>query len=51
MDRRICIGVFISAVFSSLLEPSYRATITDILSKEEFSKASSYQDFFLESVG
>ena len=37
---QICIGVFISAVFSSLLEPSYRATITDILSKEEFSKAS-----------
>lgn len=37
---QICIGVFISAVFSSLLEPSYRATITDILSKEEFSNAS-----------
>ena len=37
---QICIGVFISAAFSSLLEPSYRATITDILSKEEFSKAS-----------
>ncbi len=37
---QICIGVFISAVFASLLEPSYRATITDILSKEEFSKAS-----------
>ena len=37
---QICIGVFISAVFSSLLEPSYRATITDLLTKEEFSKAS-----------
>lgn len=37
---QICTGVFISAVFSSLLEPSYRATITDILSKEEFSRAS-----------
>ena len=37
---QICIGVFISAIFSSLLDPSYRATITDILSKEEFSKAS-----------
>ena len=37
---QICIGVFISAVFSSLLEPSYRAPITDILSKEEFSNAS-----------
>ncbi|MBQ4363728.1 MAG: MFS transporter [Oscillospiraceae bacterium] len=35
----ICIGVFISAVFSSLLEPSYRATVTDLLTKEEYSKA------------
>ena len=31
---QICIGVFISAVFSSLLEPSYRATVTDLLTKE-----------------
>ena len=37
---QICIGVCISAIFSSLLDPSYRATITDLLSKEEFSKAS-----------
>lgn len=37
---QICIGVFISSVFSSLLEPSYRATITDLLTKEEYSKAS-----------
>ena len=37
---QICIGVFISSVFSALLEPSYRATITDILTKEEYSKAS-----------
>ena len=36
----ICLGVFVSAVFSSLLEPSYRATITDLLTKEEFSRAS-----------
>lgn len=36
----ICIGVFVSASFSALLEPSYKATITDLLSKEEFSKAS-----------
>ncbi len=35
----ICAGVFISSVFSALLEPSYRATITDLLSKDEFSKA------------
>ena len=36
---QICIGVFISSVFSSLLEPSYRATVSDILTKEEFSRA------------
>ena len=27
---KICIGVFISAVFSSLLEPAYRAVVTDM---------------------
>ena len=37
---QICIGVFVSAVFSSLLEPSYRATVTDMLTKDEYSKAS-----------
>lgn len=37
---QICIGVFVSAVFSSLLEPSYRATVSDLLTEEEFSKAS-----------
>ena len=37
---QICIGMFISAVFSSLLEPSYRATITDLLTREEYSRAS-----------
>jgi MFS family permease len=37
---QICVGVFISSVFSALLEPSYKATITDLLTKEEFSKAS-----------
>ena len=37
---QICIGVFISAVFSALLEPSFRATITDLLSQEEYSRAS-----------
>lgn len=36
----ICIGVFVSSTFSALLEPSYKATITDLLTKEEFSKAS-----------
>jgi len=38
--REICTGVFLSSVFSSLLEPSYKATITDLLSREEYSKAS-----------
>lgn len=37
---QICIGILISSIFSSLLEPSYKATITDLLSKEEYSKAS-----------
>ena len=36
---QICIGITISAIFFALLEPSYRATITDLLTKEEFSKA------------
>lgn len=36
----ICIGVSISSIFSSLLEPSYRATITDLLTEEQFAKAS-----------
>lgn len=37
---QICAGVLISSVFSALLEPSYKATITDLLTKEEFSRAS-----------
>ena len=36
---QICLGVFISSFFSSLLEPSYRATVTDMLSEEEYTKA------------
>ena len=36
---QICIGVFISSVFSSLLEPAYRATVTDLLTEEEYTKA------------
>lgn len=38
---QICLGVFVSSLFSALLEPSYRATITDILTKEEYTKANS----------
>lgn len=37
---QICLGMFISSTFSALLEPSYRATVTDLLTKEEYSKAS-----------
>ncbi|MCR5799186.1 MAG: MFS transporter [Lachnospiraceae bacterium] len=37
---QICIGVCVSSVFSALLEPSYRSTITDLLTKEEYTKAS-----------
>lgn len=37
---QICAGVFVSAVFSSLLEPSFRATITDLLTEDEYSRAS-----------
>lgn len=37
---QICIGVTISSVFSSLLEPAYKATITDLLTEEQYTKAS-----------
>lgn len=37
---QICAGVVISSVFSSLLEPAYKATITDLLNPEQYSKAS-----------
>lgn len=36
---QICIGVFVSAVFSSLLDPAYKATVSDLLTEEEYSKA------------
>lgn len=36
----ICIGVTVSSVFASLLEPAYRATITDLLPQEQYAKAS-----------
>ena len=38
--QQICIGVAVSSVFTSLLEPSYKATITDLLTPEQYSKAS-----------
>lgn len=37
---QICVGVTISSVFASLLEPAYKATITDLLNSEQYSKAS-----------
>ena len=36
---QICIGVFVSSVFSSLMEPAYKATVTDLLTAEEYTKA------------
>ncbi|WP_315114156.1 MFS transporter [Clostridium intestinale] len=36
----ILIGVTISSIFISLLEPSYRATVTDLISEEDYSRAS-----------
>ena len=37
---QIYLGVGTSSIFVALLEPSYKATITDLLTKEEFAKAS-----------
>ena len=37
---QICVGVTISSVFSSLLAPAYKATVTDLLTKEQYTKAS-----------
>ncbi|WP_249435681.1 MFS transporter [Paenibacillus sp. Marseille-Q4541] len=37
---QICFGVTFSSVFVSLLEPAYKATITDLLTEEQFAKAS-----------
>lgn len=36
----ILIGVTFNAVFVALLEPSYRATVTDLLTEDEYDKAS-----------
>lgn len=37
---QICVGVTISSVFSSLLGPAYKATVTDLLTEEQYTKAS-----------
>lgn len=37
---QICLGVMFSSVFCSLMEPAYKATVTDLLNEEQFAKAS-----------
>lgn len=37
---QICVGITISSVFLSLLEPAYKATVTDLLTEEQYTKAS-----------
>jgi MFS family permease len=39
---QIGIGVTVSSVFSSLTEPSFKATISDLLTKEEYTKAGGF---------
>ncbi|EGL13390.1 MULTISPECIES: MFS transporter [unclassified Paenibacillus] len=39
---QICVGVTLSSVFSSLLDPSYKATVTDLLTEEQYTKASGF---------
>ncbi len=36
----ICIGVTISSIFSALMEPAYKATVSDLLSEDEYTRAS-----------
>lgn len=35
----ICIGVGVSSLFTALMEPAFKATITDLLSEEDFARA------------
>ncbi len=37
---QICVGVTISSIFSALLDPAYKATVTDLLTEEQYTKAS-----------
>ena len=37
---QIYVGITISSIFSSLLAPAYKATVTDLLTKEQYTKAS-----------
>ena len=36
---QICAGVFVSSVFSILPEPAFKATLADLLTKDEYTKA------------
>lgn len=36
----ICVGVTISSIFSALMEPAYKATVSDLLTEDEYAKAS-----------
>ena len=35
----ICVGVALSSVFTALMEPAFKATVTDMISEEDFAKA------------
>lgn len=37
---QICVCIGVSSLFSALLNPAYKATITDLLTEEEYAKAS-----------
>ncbi|WP_325166701.1 MFS transporter [Viridibacillus soli] len=39
---QICVGVTISSFFSSLLDPAYKATVTDLLTEEQYTRASGF---------
>ena len=36
----ICIGIGVSSIFTALIEPAFKATITDLLPEEDFARAS-----------
>ncbi|QUH25228.1 MFS transporter [Serpentinicella alkaliphila] len=36
----ICIGIGVSSIFTALMEPAFKATITDLLPEEDFARAS-----------
>ncbi len=36
---QVCVGVAVSSAFSSLIEPAYRATVSDLLDRDQYTKA------------